>query len=82
MRPHATPKRDSAERASRSPPSRVRLVKHKRPSLREVFDEYAPFLWRALRHLGIAESDIEDAATCFESCFFPAGSSDSSFFCF
>jgi RNA polymerase sigma-70 factor (ECF subfamily) len=28
--------------------------------LREVFDEYAPFIWRAVRHLGVPESDVED----------------------
>jgi RNA polymerase sigma-70 factor (ECF subfamily) len=38
----------------------VRAVNRERPSLREIFDEYAPFLWRTLRHLGIAESDVED----------------------
>lgn len=34
----------------------------KQPSFREIFDDYAPFVWRTLRHLGIAEADIED--TC------------------
>jgi len=28
--------------------------------VREVFDEHAGYLWRTFRHLGIAESDIED----------------------
>jgi RNA polymerase sigma-70 factor (ECF subfamily) len=27
---------------------------------REIFTTYAPFVWRTLRHLGIAESDIDD----------------------
>lgn len=31
-------------------------------SFREIFDEYAPFVWRTLRHLGIAEADLDD--TC------------------
>lgn len=30
------------------------------PSLAEVFREYAPFAWRALRRLGIPEADVED----------------------
>ena len=30
------------------------------PSLREVFDEHAAYILRSLRHLGVAESDIED----------------------
>lgn len=32
------------------------------PSFREIFDEYAPFVWRTLRHLGVAEADVDD--TC------------------
>ena len=31
-----------------------------RPTLREVFDEHAAYILRTLRHLGVAESDIED----------------------
>ena len=31
-----------------------------RPSLREIFDEYAPYVWRALRHLGVHDADLED----------------------
>ena len=30
------------------------------PSLPEIFREHAPFVWRALRRLGIPESDVED----------------------
>jgi RNA polymerase sigma-70 factor (ECF subfamily) len=30
------------------------------PEVRELFDEYAGYVWRALRHLGAAESDVED----------------------
>ena len=33
---------------------------HPRPTLREVFDEYARFVWRTVRHLGVREADIED----------------------
>ncbi|HEY3236111.1 MAG TPA: sigma-70 family RNA polymerase sigma factor, partial [Polyangiaceae bacterium] len=29
-------------------------------SLKQVFDDQAPFIWRSLRHLGIRESDLED----------------------
>lgn len=31
-----------------------------RPSLRQVFDEHARYVWRTLRHLGIAEADVPD----------------------
>jgi RNA polymerase sigma-70 factor (ECF subfamily) len=30
------------------------------PSVAEVFRELAPFVWRALRRLGVAERDVED----------------------
>jgi RNA polymerase sigma-70 factor (ECF subfamily) len=30
------------------------------PSLREVFDAHAPFVWRTLRYLGVGEADLED----------------------
>ena len=30
------------------------------PSLAEIFREYAPFAWRALRRLGVPEADVED----------------------
>jgi RNA polymerase sigma-70 factor (ECF subfamily) len=30
------------------------------PSLRELFDEYARYIWRSLRNLGVAEADVED----------------------
>jgi RNA polymerase sigma-70 factor (ECF subfamily) len=28
--------------------------------LRELFDHYAPYIFRSLRHLGVAEADVED----------------------
>ncbi len=28
--------------------------------LRQLFDEHARYIWRALRHLGVADADIED----------------------
>jgi len=28
--------------------------------VRELFDEYARFIWRTVRHLGVRDSDIED----------------------
>ncbi len=30
------------------------------PSLTDIFREYAPFAWRALRRLGVPEADVED----------------------
>jgi RNA polymerase sigma-70 factor, ECF subfamily len=42
------------------PSSQVRAVSADLPSLRQIFDENAPYVWRTLRHLGIGESDIED----------------------
>lgn len=30
------------------------------PTLAEIFREYAPFVWRGLRRLGVPESDVED----------------------
>lgn len=33
-----------------------------RPTFEEVFAEHAPFVWRALRRLGVREADVEDVA--------------------
>ena len=33
------------------------------PSLAEVFRREAPFVWRALRRLGVREADVEDVQT-------------------
>ncbi len=30
------------------------------PTVRQVFDEHARYIWRALRHLGIPEADVAD----------------------
>ncbi len=30
------------------------------PSFAQIFDEHAPFVWRALRRLGVDEADVED----------------------
>jgi RNA polymerase sigma-70 factor (ECF subfamily) len=30
------------------------------PTLADIFREYAPFVWRGLRRLGVPESDVED----------------------
>ena len=30
------------------------------PNLRQLFDEHAKYIWRALRHLGVPEADVED----------------------
>ena len=31
-----------------------------RPSVRQIFDEHARYIWRTLRHLGITEADTPD----------------------
>lgn len=31
-----------------------------RPTVREVFDEHASYIWRTFRHLGMPEADVED----------------------
>ena len=31
-----------------------------RPSMRQIFDEHARYIWRTLRHLGIPEADAPD----------------------
>jgi RNA polymerase sigma-70 factor (ECF subfamily) len=31
-----------------------------RPTVRQVFDEHARFVWRTVRHLGVPDSDIAD----------------------
>jgi len=33
---------------------------HPQPTIREIFDEHASFVWRTLRHLGVHDADIED----------------------
>ncbi len=33
---------------------------HPLPSLRQLFDEHARYIFRSLRHLGVADSDVED----------------------
>jgi RNA polymerase sigma-70 factor, ECF subfamily len=45
------PDRDSATRPVAALP---------RPTLRQVFDEHASYVWRTLRHLGVGEADLED----------------------
>ena len=30
------------------------------PDLAEIFRQYAPFAWRALRRLGVPDADVED----------------------
>ncbi|MCC6215182.1 MAG: RNA polymerase sigma factor [Polyangiaceae bacterium] len=30
------------------------------PPLRRIFDEHAGYVWRALRHLGVPEADVDD----------------------
>jgi RNA polymerase sigma-70 factor, ECF subfamily len=31
-----------------------------KPELRQLFDENAKYIWRSLRHLGVADADVED----------------------
>ena len=38
----------------------LRAVEQKPLSFAELFAEYAPFVWRVLRHLGTAEADLPD----------------------
>jgi RNA polymerase sigma-70 factor (ECF subfamily) len=33
-----------------------------RPSVRQVFDEHARYVWRSLRHLGVADAEIADVS--------------------
>ncbi len=49
-----------AEPVTKPTPSSKRTAPANHPSLPEIFREYAPFVWRALRRLGIPESDVED----------------------
>lgn len=44
-----------AAASSALPPSPVAV-----PTLAEIFRDYAPFVWRGLRRLGVPESDVED----------------------
>lgn len=44
---------DSAPRATSKPSPGV-------PTIAEIFQQYAPFAWRALRRLGVPECDVED----------------------
>ena len=41
-----------------APPKAV--VRAPLPTIAEVFREHAPFVWRALRRLGVPESDVDD----------------------
>jgi RNA polymerase sigma-70 factor (ECF subfamily) len=36
------------------------VVRAPLPTIAEVFREHAPFVWRALRRLGVPESDVDD----------------------
>ncbi|CAN5893625.1 RNA polymerase sigma factor YlaC [soil metagenome] len=41
-------------------PAAAKPVTSEVPPLAQIFREYAPFVWRGLRRLGIPESDVED----------------------
>lgn len=51
---------DRAQAHGASAPGEPGLRAAPVPSLAEIFREYAPFVWRGLRRLGIPESDVED----------------------
>jgi RNA polymerase sigma-70 factor, ECF subfamily len=36
------------------------MTDESRPSMRQIFDEHARYIWRTLRHLGIPEADTPD----------------------
>jgi len=36
------------------------MTDESRPSMRQIFDEHARYIWRTLRHLGISEADTPD----------------------
>lgn len=42
------------------PVSDANLATHPPLSLAEVFREYAPFVWRTLRRLGVRDADVDD----------------------
>lgn len=48
--------RAAVETTGELPPA----VAHAVPSFAEVYRDYAAFLWRALRRLGVREADVED----------------------
>ena len=49
----------SSANAQRSTPTACHAAEV--PSMREIFEQYSAFLWRALRRLGVAERDADDA---------------------
>lgn len=36
------------------------MAERSRPSMRELFEEHARYVWRALRHLGVSDAEIPD----------------------
>jgi RNA polymerase sigma-70 factor (ECF subfamily) len=47
--------------ATRNPlPARTHDSVEPKPQLRALFEEHAPFVWRSLRRLGVAEADVDD----------------------
>jgi RNA polymerase sigma-70 factor (ECF subfamily) len=53
--PRSSPPHPAAAGASPRAP-------HDVPPLGEIFRDYAPFVWRGLRRLGVPESDVEDVS--------------------
>ena len=60
MKPPQPLTEDRAQIPQAHPPPGTCASGPERPTLRQIFDEYAPFVWRTLRHLGVAESDLDD----------------------
>jgi len=51
------PPMDSTARASVPNPPGASAI---HPPISQVFRDYAPFVWRTLRHLGVPEADVDD----------------------
>src|SRR5262245_7483674 len=50
------------EQAHGTPSDCSEVVSGRHPvlSVRQIFDEHARYVWRTLRHLGVADADLED----------------------
>ena len=60
MTDNSTPSSPRTQQVGEAPAGPGRGILRPRPTLRQVFDEYARFVWRTVRHLGVREADIED----------------------
>src|SRR5688572_631436 len=57
-RPVAAPHTGQAH--GTSDPDEAVSARHPVLSVRQIFDEHARYVWRTLRHLGVADADLED----------------------